>query len=164
MTYDLRVALFEPRIPQNTGNIARTCAAFKLPLDLIEPFGFSLHDKYLIRAGLDYWKYLDISVYSKFNDFHSKYVDQGRVIGFSKSANISLQNYQFSNNDILLFGREDIGLPPYVRDLCVDLVKIPMQGQADKDGNNGVRSLNLSSAVAIASFYVLQRLKEGGRN
>ena len=65
--YPFRIALFEPRIPQNTGNIARTCAAFKIPLDLIEPLGFSLNDKYLKRAGLDYWKYVDLSIYKNIN-------------------------------------------------------------------------------------------------
>ena len=69
---NIRIALFEPRIPQNTGNIARTCAAFKIPLDLIEPLGFSLNDKYLKRAGLDYWKYIDLHTHNNFKDFSNR--------------------------------------------------------------------------------------------
>ncbi len=148
------IALFEPRIPQNTGNIARTSAAFSLPLLLIEPLGFSLSDKYLSRAGLDYWPFVDMSTYPNFTSFITSLADQ-RVIGFSKSKGISLPLFDFQDNDVLLFGREDIGLPQKIRDKCDFIVSIPMPGEADPSGNNGVRSLNLSSAVAIAAYAAL---------
>ncbi len=148
------IALFEPRIPQNTGNIARTCAAFLIPLHLIEPLGFSLSDKYLTRAGLDYWPFVDFNTHKCFEAFYSSFNNQ-RLIGFSKSNGSSLSSFVFNDSDILLFGREDLGLPQQIRDKCDHIVSIPMPGQADSNGKNGVRSLNLSSAVAIASYMAM---------
>ncbi len=151
---DLSVALYEPRIPQNTGNIARTCAAFLFPLHLIEPLGFSLSDKYLSRAGLDYWPFVDVTTHGNFNEFYRTHSDR-RVIGFSKLNGIPLDSFQFKDADVLLFGREDIGLPLVIRERCDYIVSIPMPGKADSSGKNGVRSLNLSSAVAIASYVAM---------
>ncbi len=153
-TSQLRLALYEPRIPQNTGNIARTCAAFQISLDLIEPLGFTINDKYLKRAGLDYWKYLDQTIHSSFNTFKET-VNQSRLIGFSKNGTYNLQDISFLGNDILLFGREDIGLPSNVRNICDLMVKIPMPGIADENGSNGVRSLNLSVACGIAAYAAI---------
>ena len=150
----LRIALFEPRIPQNTGNIARTCCAFNISLDLIGPLGFSLDDKYLKRAGLDYWKYLDITYHDSFNKFYQS-VEKFRIIGFSKKANTDLDNVIFHENDVLLFGREDYGLPDIITKKCSIMTRIPMPGGADIDNNNGVRSLNLSVACGIAGYQAV---------
>ena len=145
----ISIALFEPRIPQNTGCIARTCAAFKIPLILIKPLGFSLEDKYLKRAGLDYWEYVNIKVYDSFNHFITNIPHNQRLIGTSKMGSRNYRKYSYTNNDILLFGREDLGLTENEKDLCTDILFIPMKGIANKDGKEGVRSLNLSVSVGI---------------
>lgn len=92
----LRVALFEPRIPPNTGNIARTCAAFGLPLDLIEPLGFSLEDRYLKRAGLDYWPHVDLSIHKDIDAFFASLPKFSRVIGCSRRAGGASSRYGIS--------------------------------------------------------------------
>ena len=153
-----RVALFEPRIPQNTGNIARTCAAFNIKLDLIEPLGFSLSDKYLKRAGLDYWEYVDLNVYNNLDEYLNSLNSNSRIIAFTKSGEINVNQFSFINSDILLFGREDNGLPLATINQAHSTVKIPMQQMADFSGKNGVRSLNLSSAVSICTFQALNFL------
>lgn len=145
------MALFEPRIPQNTGNIARTAAAFNYKLDLIEPLGFSLEDKYLKRAGLDYWQYLDITVHQNFQEFISNR-EHCRLISFSKFSDKLLSDFKLKRNDTLIFGREDTGLPEYIKDQSVEVLRIPMPGSADLNDKNGVRSLNLSVACGIAAY------------
>ena len=90
----MEVSLFEPRIPQNTGSIARTCAAFDITLNLIEPLGFKLEDKYLKRAGLDYWPLVKLKRYSNFNKFKESKRDK-RIIAFSKKNGIYLKNFVF---------------------------------------------------------------------
>ena len=103
----MEISLFEPRIPQNTGSIARTCAAFDITLNLIEPLGFKLDDKYLKRAGLDYWHLMKIDKYPNFNVFKNS-KKNNRVIAFSKKNGIFLRDYKFQKDDILLFGREQL--------------------------------------------------------
>ena len=147
----IRIALFEPRIPQNCGNIARTCAAFNITLDLIKPLGFSLEDKYLRRAGLDYWKYLDINIHEDYQQFTSS-INQSRIIAFSKFGKKYLPEIQLSNNDVLLFGREDNGLPEDIKNECEEIISIPMPGGADITNKNGVRSLNLSVSCGIVAY------------
>ena len=153
----LRIALYQPRIPQNTGNIARTCAAFNLKLDLISPLGFSLEDKYLKRAGLDYWKYLDIDIHTNFNAFLST-VSSSRLIGFSKKANTPLSLLKFTSTDIFLFGREDTGLPIDVVKHCSNYISIPMPGGVVNSKKGGVRSLNLSVACGIIAYQATFQL------
>ena len=148
----LQIALFEPRIPPNTGCVARTCAAFKLPLHLIEPLGFSLEDRYLKRAGLDYWPHVDLSVHKDFSGFEQSLSPGNRLIGCSRSGGISLHSLRFKIGDVLLFGREDTGLPQSIRDQCDQMVMIPMPGSADSSGKGGVRSLNLAVAQAVISI------------
>ena len=155
----ISIALLEPRIPQNTGNIARTCAAFNFPLYLIGPLGFSLDDRYLKRAGLDYWKYVHLTVFSNFSEFTEQLPTKSRIIGFSKSADLPLNDIQFFNGDILLFGREDLGLPQVVKRSCKQMSFIPMPGGDYDNTNTGVRSLNLSVAVAIAAYQAGTSLK-----
>ncbi|MFL0776929.1 MAG: tRNA (cytidine(34)-2'-O)-methyltransferase [Prochlorococcus sp.] len=154
----LLVALFEPRIPPNTGNIARTCAAFQLPLALIEPLGFSLEDRYLRRAGLDYWPHVDLSIHKNIKAFRSSLPANSRLIGCSRYGGTHLSAMQFQPNDVLLFGREDNGLPADVRNQCDAITTIPMPGESNEDGQGGVRSLNLSVAVALVAFQAGQQL------
>ena len=159
ITPPLRVALFEPRIPPNTGNIARTCAAFGVPLSLIEPLGFSLDDRQLKRAGLDYWPHVDLSVHSNFEQFRCDLTPPSRLIGCSRRGGEPLQHMTFHEGDVLLFGREDTGLPDPIRDQCEKILTIPMPCSAAEDGQGGVRSLNLSVACAIVCFQAGLRLQ-----
>ncbi|WP_288262504.1 tRNA (cytidine(34)-2'-O)-methyltransferase [uncultured Prochlorococcus sp.] len=148
----MEVALFEPRIPQNTGNVARSCAAFKIPLNLIEPFGFKLDDKYLKRAGLDYWPLVQVNTYGNFKNFLESKKGK-RIISFSKKNGTYLKNFNFQEDDILLFGREDTGLPECIIDKSDFLISIFMPNlQTEKNDKKGVRSLNLSVACGIAIY------------
>ena len=148
----MEVALFEPRIPQNTGNIARSCAAFNIPLNLIEPLGFKLEDKYLKRAGLDYWPLVTVNKHDNFDKFlESKPFE--RIISFSKKNGIYLRDFKFQKDDVLLFGREDTGLPDCVIDKSDRLISIFMPNLKTGDNDQqGVRSLNLSVACGIAIY------------
>jgi len=148
----LRVALFEPRIPPNTGNIARTCAAFQLPLELIEPLGFSIDDRSLKRAGLDYWEHVDVRCHPTLDQMLAVLPAKRRLIGCSRWGGTDLKTMTFEAGDVLLFGREDTGLPQSVRERCDQIVTIPMPGSADDDGQGGVRSLNLSVATALVTY------------
>ena len=148
----MEVALFEPRIPQNTGNIARSCAAFNIPLNLIEPLGFQLEDKYLKRAGLDYWPLVTIKNYRNFDKFLDSKMTK-RIISFSKKNGIYLKDFKFQENDVLLFGREDSGLPDSIIDKSDFLISIFMPNlQSEANHPKGVRSLNLSVACGIAIY------------
>ena len=148
----MEVALFEPRIPQNTGNIARSCAAFNIPLNLIEPLGFKLEDKYLRRAGLDYWPLVTVNKHKNFNIFLASKPAK-RIISFSKKNGIYLRDFKFKQDDVLLFGREDSGLPDSVIDKSDFLISIFMPNlQTESNEKNGVRSLNLSVACGIAIY------------
>tara|TARA_Y100001933_G_C18719131_1_gene446652 strand:- start:56 stop:538 length:483 start_codon:yes stop_codon:yes gene_type:complete len=148
----LEISLFEPRIPQNTGSIARSCAAYNITLNLIEPLGFKLDDKYLKRAGLDYWHLMKINIYANFREFKlSK--PKKRILSFSKKNGILLRNFKFQENDILLFGREDNGLPNKIIEESDELISIYMPNKASDINNNiGVRSLNLSVACGIGLY------------
>ncbi len=148
----MEVALFEPRIPQNTGNIARSCAAFNVPLNLIEPLGFKLEDKYLKRAGLDYWPLVTVNNYRNFDKFFESKLTT-RIISFSKKNGIYLKDFKFHDDDVLLFGREDSGLPDTIIDKSDFLISIYMPNlHTGTDNQKGVRSLNLSVACGIAIY------------
>ena len=148
----MEITLFEPRIPQNTGNIARSCAAFDFTLNLIEPVGFKIEDKYLKRAGLDYWPLVRVNNYKNFETFAAS-KQQKRIIAFSKKNGIFLHEYKFKSDDILLFGREDKGLPERIINKCDSLISIYMPKlEMPKIDQKGVRSLNLSVACGIAIY------------
>ena len=148
----MEVALFEPRIPQNTGNIARSCAAFNISLNLIEPLGFKLEDKYLKRAGLDYWHLVNVNNYENFDKFLESKLSK-RIISFSKKNGMYLNEFKFKEDDVLLFGREDSGLPDCIIDKSDFLISIFMPNiQNATKGHAGVRSLNLSVACGIAIY------------
>ena len=147
-----RVVLFEPRIPQNTGTIGRSCLAFDLPLDIIKPTGFSFEDKYLKRAGLDYWPNVDVHLYESFNDYKKQFPNS-RIIALTKKSDYSISNISYRNTDVLLFGREDTGLPDCIIDKSDFLISIFMPNlQTGSNDHKGVRSLNLSVACGIAIY------------
>ena len=148
----MEISLFEPRIPQNTGNIARTCAAYDLTLNLIEPLGFELSNKYLKRAGLDYWPLVRVNKYKNFKNFKQA-KNNKRIISFSKKNGIYLQDFIFYEDDILMFGREDKGLPEQVIQNSDSLISIYMPNlDLPNKQTKGVRSLNLSVACGIAIY------------
>jgi len=138
------VVLFEPEIPQNTGNIARTCAALGCPLHLIEPLGFSLEDKYLKRAGMDYWHQVKVICYRNLEDFFNKNRD-GQFFYFSKKVNRFYHEAKFTGKVYLFFGRESLGLPEWLLEKNRETsFRIPMMTTA--------RSLNLANAVAVSLY------------
>lgn len=150
------VVLINPQIPPNTGNIARTCAATATELHLVGPLGFEITDRYLKRAGLDYWPYVKLHYHQSLEDFQTFHNQRwGRWIGFSTSGRCSYVSFRFENNDWLLFGSETTGLSPHVLKACAETVCIPM-------AEPGVRSLNLSVSVAVGLFEARRQLGQLG--
>jgi len=148
-----RVVLVHPEIPPNTGNIARTCAATRTALHLVEPLGFELSDRYLKRAGLDYWPYVDLHVHSSWSAFTAAAREQsGRLIGFSKSGADCYTDIEYAPDDWLLFGKETAGLSTDMLAACDTTARIPM-------AESGVRSLNLSASAAIGLFEALRQIQ-----
>ena len=152
-----RVALFEPRIPQNTGTIGRSCLAFNMSLDIIKPTGFSFEDKYLKRAGLDYWANVDLNLFESFDEYKNTFINS-RFIALTKKSCNSISNIIYQDTDILLFGREDTGLPDNIIKKCELIAGIPMPGGVNKLNDGGVRSLNLSVACGIVSYSACLQL------
>ncbi len=144
----LNIVLVEPEIPQNTGNIARTCAATGARLHLVKPLGFKIDDRKLKRAGLDYWHFLDISYYENLTEFFEE--NKGPFYYFSTKAQHIHSQIDYPENCYLVFGKETKGLPEKLLyenpDTCV---RIPMISEA--------RSLNLSNSVAVGVFEVLRQ-------
>ena len=154
----MEISLFEPRIPQNTGNIARTCAAFDITLNLIEPLGFKIEDKYLKRPGLDYWPIVEVNKYANFKEFADA-KNNNRIIAFSKKNGVYLNDFEFKKEDILLFGREDTGLPESIIEKSDSLISIFMPNlESPINNKKGVRSLNLSVACGIAIYEAHKQL------
>ena len=146
---ELNIVLVEPEIPQNTGNIARTCAATGARLHLVEPMGFRVDDKKLKRAGLDYWYLLDITYYSSLNDFFEKNPD-GVFFYYSTKAKYKYTDVSYPDKTYIVFGKETAGLPEeLLHDNSENCVRIPMISEA--------RSLNLSNAAAVGAFEVLRQ-------
>ncbi len=155
----INIVLHEPEIPQNTGNIARTCAATGASLHLIRPLGFAIDDKKLKRAGLDYWHQLDITYYDGLDDFYAKNPN-ACVFYFSTKAKHVYSEISYPDPVFIMFGKETKGLPEELLhenpDSCV---RLPMR--------DGLRSLNLSNTVAVAVYEILRQrnfkgLKEAG--
>jgi tRNA (cytidine/uridine-2'-O-)-methyltransferase len=147
-----QVVLINPLIPPNTGNIARTCAATGTELHLVGPLGFELSDRYLKRAGLDYWEYVKLHYHETFADFELVHNSRGgRCLGFSVRGAHNYSKFKYSDSDWLLFGSETTGLPPDAISKCDETLYIPMN-QA------GVRSLNLSVSVAVSLFESRRQL------
>ena len=150
----LHIVLVEPEIPQNCGNIARTCAATGSRLHLIRPLGFDISDKAVKRAGLDYWHLVDVRVYDDLEDFFSK--NQVRQLWcLSTKAPRCYTEAVFQDECYLLFGKETKGLPEvFLAQHYDECIRIPMRAEA--------RSLNLSNAVAITTFEALRQLEFPG--
>jgi tRNA (cytidine/uridine-2'-O-)-methyltransferase len=146
----LHLVLVEPQIPPNAGNVARLCAATGCALHLIEPLGFSLDDRELKRAGLDYWHELDVTVHVSCDAFFARFAERP-VWLMSTRATRAYSEAPFAFGDALLFGKETAGLPQTLLDAYPDrALRIPMRPDA-------VRSLNLSTAVGIVAYAALTR-------
>lgn len=147
--YELNIVLIEPEIPQNTGNIARTCAATGASLHLIRPLGFEIDNAKLKRAGLDYWDKLDITFYDGLDDFFAKHPDV-TVYYFSTKARHKYSDVKYPEDTWIMFGKETRGLPEELLVANPDnCVRIPMRDH--------LRSLNLSNSVAIAVYEILRQ-------
>ncbi len=147
----VNIVLHEPEIPQNTGNIARTCAATGASLHLIRPMGFEVDDKKLKRAGLDYWDKLDITYYDGLDDFFAKHPEaKENIYYFSTKAPRAYTEVSYRGEVYIMFGKESRGLPEeLLHDNPDRCVRIPML--------NELRSLNLSNSVAIAVYEILRQ-------
>ncbi|WP_315790603.1 tRNA (cytidine(34)-2'-O)-methyltransferase [Fischerella sp. JS2] len=147
-----QVVLVNPLIPPNTGNIARTCAATGTELHLVGPLGFEISDRYLKRAGLDYWPYVKLHYHESLEAFKTLHEQRGgRRLGFSVRGSYNYVSFQYRADDWLLFGSETTGLPPEVISSCDATIYIPMSQPK-------VRSLNLSVSVAVALFEARRQL------
>jgi tRNA (cytidine/uridine-2'-O-)-methyltransferase len=143
--------LFEPEIPQNTGNIARTCVLTNSKLHLIKPLGFSLDEKQLKRAGLDYWQYLDIEIHESYGDLRNKYIDGNFYFSTTKGSRI-YSEVEYKEGDFIVFGKESSGLPDTIRNSNIEnLIRVPML-------QTSTRSLNLSNTVAIVTYEALRQM------
>ena len=143
------IVLVNPESPQNTGNIARSCAATGAVLHLIEPLGFSLADKYLKRAGLDYWHLMEYHVYSGMEEFLKTHPGAGMYFATTK-ARKGYHEVRYQDGDFLVFGCETRGLPESLLKNCYDrCIRIPMRSEA--------RSLNLANSVAVVLFEALRQ-------
>ncbi len=142
----MHIVLYEPEIPPNTGNIARLCAGTGIALHLIEPIAFSLDDKYMKRAGLDYWEHVELKLWKSLDAYIEAYPEQ-RIVCTSARQGMPLQHYVFTQNDSLLFGPETRGLPAEVFARFSERLRIPTK--------NSIRSLNLSNSAAVIAFFAL---------
>lgn len=151
----IQVVLIEPEIPQNTGNIARTCAATRTPLHLVEPLGFHITDRHLKRAGLDYWPHVSLRVHPDIHALRSV-LNGLRWIFFSSRATRPYHEYAFRAGDCLIFGPETRGLPEnLIQSGHENVLSIPID-------RTRVRSLNLATTVGVALFEALRQVAPGG--
>ena len=145
----LNIVLLEPEIPQNTGNIARTCAATRSRLHLIEPMGFSVDEKHVRRAGLDYWPYLDVTLYPSLEEFLRQHREDPLFFFTTKGRQV-YSAASYPDGAYLVFGREDKGLPePLLAAHPGRCLRLPMRP--------GLRSLNLANSVAILTYEALRQ-------
>lgn len=145
----MNIVLLEPEIPQNTGNIGRTCCATGTKLHLIEPMGFRINEKNLRRAGMDYWKDLDVTIYDDYNDFLEKNPNAKIWLATTKAPK-RYTDVEFGENDYIMFGKESAGIPEEIlvqhKENCI---RIPMNAE--------IRSLNLANSVAIVLYESLRQ-------
>lgn len=147
-----QIVLVNPQIPPNTGNVARTCAATNTELHLIGPLGFEISDRYLKRAGLDYWPYVKFNYHENWDQFIIYHQERGgRLIGFSTRGKSNYSQFTYQETDWLLFGAETTGLSETTLNTCNAQLFIPM-------AEPRVRSLNLSVSVAISLFEARRQL------
>jgi tRNA (cytidine/uridine-2'-O-)-methyltransferase len=151
----IEIVLFEPEIPQNTGSIARLCAATQTPLHLIKPLGFSLEDRYLKRAGLDYWPHVALAVWEDFAAY--RMARPGLRLVATTAGNrghdaTAYHAFDYTPDDALLFGTESRGLPEALLEAAQACLRIPIWGQ--------VRSLNLANAASVVLYEALRKVGE----
>lgn len=146
---NFNIVLYQPEIPQNTGNIARTCVLTDCKLHLIKPLGFELDEKHLKRAGLDYWQYLDLEVHESYEEFMEKY-GHNKIYLASTHGSEFYDEVEFKQGDFIMFGRETSGVPDDVHNACENM-RVPMIKSSD-------RSLNLSNTVAIIAYEALKQI------
>ena len=145
----MNIVLYEPEIPANTGNIGRTCVATGTSLHLIKPLGFDISDKAVRRAGMDYWKELDLHVYENFEEFVEKNPG-ARIYMATTKARKAYTEVEYKGNDFIMFGKESAGIPEEILVKYEETsVRIPMIGE--------IRSLNLSNSVSIILYEVLRQ-------
>lgn len=145
-----RIVLWEPEIPPNTGNVARLCAALAMPLDLVGPLGFSISDRRVKRAGLDYWEDVDLTYHPNRAAFEAAHGDPRNAWYLTTKGRTEYWDVRFRPGDFLVFGSETRGLPADLRDRHPDRCLVIPHGQA-------VRSLNLSNAVAIVAYEAMRQ-------
>lgn len=146
----MNIVLIEPRIPQNTGNIARLCAATGTPLHLVGKLGFRTDDRHLKRAGLDYWKQLDLSYYDSFEEFERRGIEKGSLYLLSTKGGKLYTEASFRDNDYLIFGSETKGISDNIRKKYTgNCLRIPMV--------EGARSLNLATTAGIVLYEALRQ-------
>lgn len=147
----LNIVLVEPEIPQNAGNIARTCAVTGSRLHMVRPLGFEVSDKYLKRAGLDYWHFVDISYYDSIEELMDKFYNGSNFYFFSTKAKKIHSDANYKDGDFLVFGKETKGLPEDLLKKHYDeCVRLPMMGET--------RSLNLSNSVCVGVYEALRQM------
>jgi len=148
----LHIVLVEPEIPPNTGNIARSCAATGSVLHLVKPLGFSIDDKTVRRAGLDYWPYVKLEVHESLEDFMQQYEGRRMFLATTKGGS-AYTEVQFMDEDMILFGKETAGLPrDFIKARESEAIRIPMVAAT------ALRSLNLSNSVNIILFEALRQM------
>ena len=147
----LRIALFEPDIPQNTGAILRLAACFRIGVDIIEPCGFVFSERKLRRAGMDYLDKVEIGFHRSWNDFlKTRVLGDARILLFTTKSSQTYTSYSFKQGDTLLFGRESAGVPEYVRQSVTSSITIPMA--------KGMRSLNVAQAASMVLGEALRQM------
>lgn len=148
----INIVLFQPEIPQNTGNIGRTCVLTNTELHLIKPLGFEINDKAVRRAGLDYWKDVKLHMYDSYEELRAKYPDANFYCCTTKAKKY-YHEAEYKDGDFLIFGRESSGLPDYIRNENEEkCIKVPML-------ETSTRSLNLSNTVNIITYEALRQLE-----
>ncbi|MEX0324159.1 MAG: tRNA (cytidine(34)-2'-O)-methyltransferase [Puniceicoccaceae bacterium] len=155
MDHPLEIILFEPEIPQNTGNVGRLCAFTGAKLHLIEPLGYSLDDRYLRRSGMDYWQHLDVTVHSSWEAFKSSADYPKRIWLFTTHATQTFWDVEFEKGDALLFGNEGHGCPDWLHSEIGD----PHRVTLPRFNEQPLRSLNLATAVGIATYEALRQVQ-----
>lgn len=153
----LHVVLFQPEIPQNTGNIGRTCAFTNLRLHIIRPMGFVITDKNLKRSGMDYWRALDVNYHDDWAAFRASPLGPKRLWLFSTKAQKTHWDARFEAGDGLLFGRESAGCPDWLH----EEIGLEMSLTLARYSDNPLRSLNLSTAAGIAVYEALRQFERG---
>jgi len=143
----MRIVLYHPEIPPNTGNIARLCAATETPLHLIEPLGFSVDNKHLRRAGLDYWPHVQVTIHPDWDDFARH--NYGRIVLTSARKGKTYCDFSFHADDCIVMGPETTGLPEKMKTEYPNIINLPIKGH--------VRSLNLSTATGIVLYESLRQ-------